>query len=157
MAPDGLASAPHPSANRGGTVGGAAAASSEPPGLQRPEASHPPAGRPEPRAAPPALPIAAAGGERPALRDGSPAPGRLPQMAVDRGRQRRADHRPGGAGTIHCAASQEDRGWRNPTVRLSLSPPLLFLPLLSCLGPVPAWYPESSPDGGEVRLRSRRP
>ncbi len=40
------------------TVGGTAAASSEPPGLRRPEASHPPAGRPEPRAAPPALPIA---------------------------------------------------------------------------------------------------
>ncbi len=109
MAPDGLASAPHPPANRGGAVGGAAAASSEPPGLRLPEASHPPAGRPEPRAAPPALPIAGAGGERPALRDGSPAPGRLPQMAVGRGRLRRADHRPCGAGAIHCAAPQEDR------------------------------------------------
>ncbi len=158
VAPDGLASAPHPPANRGGAVGGAAAASSEPPGLRRPEASHPPAGRPEPRAAPPALPIAGAGGERPALRDGSPAPGRLPQMAVGRGRRRRADHRPCGAGTIHCAASQEDRavgpvpppgvagpghptrrgpdggvprGWRNPTVRLSLSPlPFFFSPYL---------------------------
>ncbi len=108
MAPDGLASAPHPPANRGGAVGDAAAASSEPPGLRRPEASHPPAGRPEPRAAPSALPIAGAGGERPALRDGSPAPGRLPQMAVGRGRRRRADHRACGAGTIHCAASQED-------------------------------------------------
>ncbi len=49
----------------------------EPPGLRRPKASHPPAGRPEPRAAPPALPFAGAGGERPALRDGSLAPGRL--------------------------------------------------------------------------------
>ncbi len=48
MAPDGLASAPHPPANRGGTVGGAAAASPEPPGLRRPKTSHPPAGRPEP-------------------------------------------------------------------------------------------------------------
>ncbi len=47
MAPDGLASAPHPPANRGGAVGGAAAASPEPPGLRRPKASHPPAGRPE--------------------------------------------------------------------------------------------------------------
>ncbi len=112
--------------------------------------------RPEPRAAPPALPIAGAGGERPALRDGSPAPGRLPQMAVGRGRRRIADHRPCGAGTVHCAASQEDRavgpvpppgvagpghptrrgpdggvpwGWRNPTVRLSLSPlPFFFSP-----------------------------
>ncbi len=34
-------------------VRGAAAASSEPPGLRRPEASHPPAGRPEPRATSP--------------------------------------------------------------------------------------------------------
>ncbi len=33
VAPDGLASAPHPPANRGGAVGGAAAASPEPPGL----------------------------------------------------------------------------------------------------------------------------
>ncbi len=48
------------------------------------------AGRPEPRAAPPALSFTGAGGERPALRDGSPAPGRLPQMAVGRGR--RVDH-----------------------------------------------------------------
>ncbi len=169
MAPDGLASAPHPPADRGGAVGGAAAASPEPPGLRRPKASHPPAGRPEPRAAPPALPFAGAGGERPALRDGSPAPGRLPQMAVGRGRRRRTNHRPCGAGAIYCAAPQEDhavgpvplpgvagpghptrrgpdggvpRGWRNPTVRLSLffSPPLLFLPLPSCLGPVPAWF-----------------
>ncbi len=99
------------------------------------------------------LPIAEAGGERPALHDGSPAPGRLPQMAVGRGKRRRADHRPRGAGTVHCAAPPEDRavgpvpppgvagpghptrrgpdggvprGWRNPTVRLSLSPLFLF-------------------------------
>ncbi len=78
----------------GEAVGGAAAASPEPPGLRRPKASHPPAGRPEPRAAPPALPFAGAWGERPALRDGSPAPGRLPQMAVGRGRRRRPNHRP---------------------------------------------------------------
>ncbi len=51
MAPNGLASAPHPPANRGGAVGGAAAASPEPPGLRRPKTSHPPAGRLEPRAA----------------------------------------------------------------------------------------------------------
>ncbi len=158
MAPDGLASLPHPPADRGGAVGGTAAASPEPPGLRRPKASHPPAGRPEPRAAPPALPFAGAGGERPALRDGSPAPGRLPQMAVGRGRRRRTNHRPGGAGAIYCAAPQENRvvgpvpppdvagpghpthrgpdggvprGWRNPTVRLSLSPlPFFFSPYL---------------------------
>ncbi len=88
MAPDELASAPHSTAVRGGAVGGAAAASSEPPGLRRPEASHPPAGRPEPRATSPALPIAGAGVKRPALRDGSPAPGRVPQMAVGRGKRK---------------------------------------------------------------------
>ncbi len=89
VAPDELASAPHSTAVRGGAVGGAAAASSEPPGLRRPEASHPPAGRLEPRATSPALPIAGAGGKRPALRDGSPAPGRVPQMAVGRRKRRR--------------------------------------------------------------------
>ncbi len=41
VAPDELSSAPHSTAVRGGAVGGAAAASSEPPGLRRPEASHP--------------------------------------------------------------------------------------------------------------------
>ncbi len=40
---------------------------------------------------------------------------------------------------------------------LSLSPPLLCLPLFSSPGPVPAWFPEPSPDGGEGRPRSRRP
>ncbi len=47
----------------------------KPPGLRWPEASHPPAGRPEPRTTSPALQIARAGGKRQALRDGSPAPG----------------------------------------------------------------------------------
>ncbi len=74
MGPDGLASASHSPADRGGAVGGAAAASPEPPGLRRPKASHPPAGRPEPRAAPPTFPFAGAGGER-------------PQMAVGWGRR----------------------------------------------------------------------
>ncbi len=40
---------------------------------------------------------------------------------------------------------------------LSLSPPLLCLPLSSFPGPVPAWFPEPSPDGEEDRHRSRRP
>ncbi len=104
MAPDGLASAPHPPANRGGAVGGAAAASPEPlvyDDLKRAILQR--VGR-SPEQPPPALPFAGAGGERPALRDGSPAPGRLPQMAVGRGRQRRPNHRPGGAGAIYCAA-----------------------------------------------------
>ncbi len=154
MAPDELASAPHSTAVRGGAVGGAAAASSEPPSLRRPEASHPPAGRPEPRATSPALPIARAGGKRLALHDGSPAPGRVPQMAVGRGKRRRPDHRPRGAGTVDCVVAQEDhavglvpppdvygpghptrrgpdggvpRGWRISTFRLSLSPSFFFL------------------------------
>ncbi len=184
VAPDELASAPHSTAVRGGAVGGAAAASSEPPGLRRPEASHPPAGRPEPRATSPALPIAGAGGKRPALRDGSPAPGRVPQMAV--GRRKRPDHRPRGAGTVHCAVAHKDRavgpvpppdvagpghptrggpdggvprGWRIPTFRLSLSPSFFCLspPRLFSLGPGPACYPGPSPDGEEDRHRSRRP
>ncbi len=100
------------------------------------------------------FPIAGAGGERPALRDGSPAPGRLLQMAVGRGRLRRADHRPCGcwndslrgfprrprSGSSATARrrwtwpsnSPRTRWWRatglaNPTVRLSLSPlPFFF-------------------------------
>ncbi len=163
MAPDELASAPHSALDRGGAVGCAAAASSEPPGLQRPETSHPPAGRPEPRTTPPALQITVAGGKRPAsLRDGSTAPGRVPQMAVGRGRQRRPDHRPCGVGAVHCAVTQEDRavgpvpppgvagpghptrggpdggvpgGWRNPAFCLSLS-----LSLSHLLHPHPLFF-----------------
>ncbi len=40
---------------------------------------------------------------------------------------------------------------------LSLSPPLLSRPLFFSPGPVLAWFPEPSPDGGEGRPRSRRP
>ncbi len=179
MAPDGLASAPHPPANRGGAVGCAAAASPEPPGLRRPKTSHPLAGRPEPRAAPPALPFAGAGGERPALRDGSPAPGRLPQMAVGRGRWRRPNHRPGGAGATapplgslrrprSGSSGTARRRWTWPFNSLRTRwwratglakpyRPTLCLPLSSYPGPVPAWFPEPSPDGEEDRHRSRRP
>ncbi len=185
VAPDGLASAPHPPANRGGAVGGAAAASPEPPGLRRPKASHPPAGRPEPRAAPPALPFAGAWGERPALRDGltssgTPAadgcwPGKagvdqiidrvVLEQFIARLPTKTAQwvqcHRPCVAATWP-SNSPRTRWWRatglaNPTV-VSLSlPSLLFLPLPSCPGPRAAWFPEPSPDGGEARLRSRRP
>ncbi len=44
-----------------------------------------------------------------------------------------------------------------PSVSLSLSPPLLSRPLSFSPGPVLAWFPEPSPDGGEGRPRSRRP
>ncbi len=100
-----LARAPHSTAVRGGPVGGATVASSEPPGLQQPQKSHPPAGRLEPRTASSALPIAGAGGEQPALRDGSTAPGRVPQMAVGWGRRCRPDSGSGGAGAVHRAAA----------------------------------------------------
>ncbi len=115
-------------------------------------------------------------GERPALRDGSPAPGRLPQMAVGRGRRRRPNHRPGGAGAVYCAAPHEDRavgpvppsgvagpghptrrgpdggvprGWRNPTVRLSLSPlPFFFSPYLLAQVPCRRGSPSPAPMEG---------
>ncbi len=50
-------------------------------------------------------------------------------------------------------------GWRTPTIRLSLSLslPLLCLPLSSFPGPVPAWFLEPSRDGEGDRHRSRRP
>ncbi len=99
-----------------------------------------------------ALPIAGAGGKQPALRDGSTAPGRVPQMAVGWGRRCRPDSGSGGAGAVHRAAPQEDCavgpvppadivgpghstgggpdggvpwGWRGPSsgLSLSLSPP----------------------------------
>ncbi len=44
-----------------------------------------------------------------------------------------------------------------PSVSLSLPPPLLSRPLFFSPGPVLAWFPEPSPDGGEGRPRSRRP
>ncbi len=104
VAPDELASAPHSADFGGSTDGGPAAASSEPP-----QKSHPPAGWPEPRTTSSALQIAGAGGKQPALRDGSAAPGRVPQMAVGRGRRRQPDHRPRGAGTVHQAVTEENR------------------------------------------------
>ncbi len=59
--------------------------------------------------------------------------------------------------------SQRTRWWRamglaNPyRPSLSLSPPLLSRPLFFSPGPVLAWFPEPSPDGGEGRPWSRRP
>ncbi len=44
-----------------------------------------------------------------------------------------------------------------PSVSLSLSLPLLGLPLSSFPGPVPAWFLEPSLDGEETGNRSRRP
>ncbi len=68
---------------------------------------------------------------------------------------------PGVAGSGHPTRRGPDGGvpwgWRNPTIRLSLSLPLLCLPLSSFPGPVPAWFLEPSLDGEEDRHRSRRP
>ncbi len=109
-----LARAPHSTVVGRGPVGGATVASSEPPGLRRSQKSHPPAGRLEPRTASgfnrkSTLPFVGAGGKQPALRDGSTAPGRVPQMAVGWGKRCRPDSGSGGAGAVHRAAPQEDR------------------------------------------------
>ncbi len=179
-----LARAPHSTAVGGGPVGGAAVANSEPPGLQRPQKSHPPAGRLEPRTTSSALPIAGAGGKQPALRDGSTAPGRVTQMAVGWGRRCRPDSGSGGAGAVHRAAPQEDRavgpvppadivgpghstgggpdgsmpwGWRGPSsgLSLSLSLSLPSVPNLSLsLGHGWILLLEPHPAGGVGRHRS---
>ncbi len=177
MVPDGLASAPHPPADRGGAVGGAAAASPEPPGLRRPKASHPPLhqrfrslelgenGRPFVMAH--------------QLRDACRRWLLAGEGGVD------------GAGAIYCAAPQENRaaspvppsgvagpghptrrgsdggvprGWRNPTVRLSLSlpspsfSPPTFLPR-SHAGVVPRaqprWRGGPAPESTAARAHAR--
>ncbi len=97
-------------------------------------------------------------------------------MAVGRGRRRRPNHRPGGAGAVYCAAPHEDRavgpvppsgvagpghptrrgpdggvprGWRNPTVRLSLSPlPFFFSPYLLAQVPCRRGSPSPAPMEG---------
>ncbi len=159
-----LARAPHSPVVGGGPVGGATVASSEPPGLRRSQKGHPPAGRLEPWTASATLPFAGAGGKRPALRDGSTAPGRVPQMAVGWGKRCRPDSGSGGAGAVHRAAPQEDRavgpvppadivgpghstgggpdgsvpwGWRGPSSGLSLSLSLSSPSFLSQTFPSP--------------------
>ncbi len=111
--------------------------------------------------------------------------GRLPQMAVGRGRRQSTKSstgwcwsnllrgslrrpRSGSSATARRrwtwpSNSLRTRWWRATGLAkpyrpsLSLSPPLLCLPLSSYPGPVPAWFPEPSPDGEEDRHRSRRP
>ncbi len=163
VAPDGLASAPHPSANRGGTVGGAAAASSEPPGLQRPEASHPPAGRPEPRAAPPALPDRCswgrtAGPSRWLTSSGTPAadgcwPGKAASSRSSTGwcwnnSLRGFPRRPGLAKPYRPSLSLPSPSFSPPT----------FLPR-SCAGVVPRvqprWRGGPAPESAAVRAHAR--
>ncbi len=101
-------------------------------------------------------------------------------MAVGRGRRRRPCHRPGGAGAVFARSLRRPRSGSSATARrrwiwpsdsprtrwwramglakpyhpsLSLSLPLLCLPLFSFPGPVPAWFLEPSLDGEEDRHR----
>ncbi len=70
--------------------------------------AEPPAGRPKARATSPAIPFAGPGREWPTLRDGTTAPGLMPQMAAGWGKRRRAHHRPGGTGAVHHSSAKED-------------------------------------------------
>ncbi len=79
-----VAGAPDSPADGGSAGGRPTATCREPPGLWRPQAGHPPTGRPQPRAAPTTLPLRRARGQRPTIRDGPAAPGRLPQVAPGR-------------------------------------------------------------------------
>ncbi len=139
-----------------------------------------------PRATSPALPIAGAGGKRPALRDGSPASG---TRAVDgcwpakatstrsstawcwnsslRGCPRRP--RSGSSATARCRwtwpSNSRRTRWRRATGLAnpylpSLSISLLLLPFpprLFSLGPGPACYPGPSPDGEATPGRRGQP
>ncbi len=67
---------------RGSAGGCSATAREEPPGLRRSEKSYHPAGRLKPRATLPAVPFAGPGRDRLTLRDGTTAPGLMPQMAA---------------------------------------------------------------------------
>ncbi len=70
--------------------------------------------RPKPRAAPSTLPLRGTRGLRPTVRDGSTAPGRMPQVALGRAPRRRGSDRPGGAGAFHCPTTPAD-GWVRPS------------------------------------------
>ncbi len=93
-----VAGAPDPTADGGSAGSSPTVACRQPPGLWRPKAGHPSTRRPEPRASP-TLPLHGARGLRPTVRDGSAAPGRMPQVALGRATWRRSD-RPGGAGAV---------------------------------------------------------
>ncbi len=179
MAPDELASVPHSAVVRGGAVGCAAAASSEPPGLQRraifqwvgrnPEQHRQrfrllelgESGRPfvmaqQLRDACRRWLLAGEGGvdqiiDHMVLEQFI---ARLPRKTAQWATARRR--------WIWPSNSQRTRWWRATglakpcLLSLSLSPLLHPHPLPFFLGPVPAWYLGPSPDGGEVRHRSGR-
>ncbi len=106
----------------GGSTGSSpTVACRKPPGLRRPKAGHPSMRRPEPRAAPSTLPLHGTRGLRPTIRDGSAAPGHMPQVALVRATRCRGCDRPGGAGAVRrptapangrvgpCGNGQSDR------------------------------------------------
>ncbi len=95
-----VAGAPDPRADGGGAGSSPTVACREPPGLRRPQAGHPATRRPKSRSALSAPPLRGTWGQRPTIRDGSAAPGRLPQVAHGRAPRRRGSNRPGGAGAI---------------------------------------------------------
>ncbi len=105
-----VAGAPDSPADGGSTGGRPTATCREPPGLWRPQAGHPPTGRPQPRAAPTTFPLRRARGQRPTIRDGPAAPGRLPQVAHGRVTRRRGGNRSGGAGAVHRPATPANGG-----------------------------------------------
>ncbi len=130
----------------------------EPPGLRRPKAGHPATRRPKPRAAPSTLRIRGTRGLRPTVRDGSAAPGRVPQVAHGRAPRRRGSDLPGGAGafrrpttpansrvgpdvagTGHPAGGGPSAGVPRPNLSLSLSlfPLPSHLPLSLALSQLP--------------------
>ncbi len=95
-----MAGAPDPTADGGSAGSSPTVACCKPPGLRRPKVGHPSTRRPEPRAAPSTLPLRGTRGLRPTVRDGSAAPGRMPQVALGRATRRRGSDRPGGAGAV---------------------------------------------------------
>ncbi len=95
-----VAGAPDPTADGGSAGSSPTVACRKPPGLRRPKAGHPSTRRPEPREAPSTLPLHGTRGLRPTVRDGSAAPGCMPQVALGRATQRRGSDRPGGAGAV---------------------------------------------------------
>ncbi len=105
-----VAGAPDSPADGGSAGGRPTATCRKPPGLWRPQAGHPPTGRPQPRAATTTLPLRRARGQRPTVRDGPAAPGRLPQVAPGRVTRRRGGNRSGGAGAVHRPYPQVRRG-----------------------------------------------
>ncbi len=103
-----VAGAPDPPADGGSAGSGPTVACCEPPGLRRSQTGHPTTRRPKPQATPSTLPLRGTRGLRPTVRDGSAAPGRMPQVALGRAPRRRGSDRPGGAGAVRRPTTPAD-------------------------------------------------